>query len=45
MLISRMPPDQRERLRQAVQAELPLAPDGRVTVPAIATAVKGKVPA
>ncbi len=44
VLISRMPPDQRERVRQALQAELRPGADGRVTVPAVASAVKGKVP-
>jgi SAM-dependent methyltransferase len=45
MLISRMAPDQREAVRQALQAELRPGADGRVTVPAVASAVKGKVPA
>jgi ubiquinone/menaquinone biosynthesis C-methylase UbiE len=45
VLISRMPPDLRERVRQALAADLLPGADGRVTVPAVASAVKGKVPA
>jgi SAM-dependent methyltransferase len=44
VLIARMPPDQRERLRHALQAQLRPDADGRITVPGVATAVKGKVP-
>ncbi len=44
VLISRMPPDQRERVREALRGELASGVDGRVTVPAVASAVKGKVP-
>jgi SAM-dependent methyltransferase len=43
VLISHMPPDRRERVRQALQADLRPGADGRVTVPAVASAVKGKV--
>lgn len=43
VLISRMPPEQREKVRQALQSELRPGSDGRVTVPAVASAVKGKV--
>jgi SAM-dependent methyltransferase len=43
LLISRMPPDQRERVREALRGQLVSGVDGRVTVPAIASAVKGKV--
>lgn len=44
VLLSRMPPDQRERVRQALAADLRPGADGRVTVATIAAAVKGKVP-
>jgi hypothetical protein len=44
VLLSRMPPDQRERVRQALAADLRPSADGRVTVATIAAAVKGKVP-
>jgi ubiquinone/menaquinone biosynthesis C-methylase UbiE len=44
VLISRMPPDQRARMHEAVRAQLTPGADGRVSVPAIAAAVKGKVP-
>jgi len=43
VLISRMPPDEREKVHQALRAELRPGSDGRVTVPAVASAVKGKV--
>ena len=44
VLIARMPPEQREELRQALAADLRPGTDGRVAVPAVASAVKGKVP-
>ncbi len=44
MLISRMAPEQRERVHEALRAQLTPGTDGRVTVPAVASAVKGKVP-
>ena len=44
VLISRMPPDQRERMRLAVHSVLTPRPDGRITVPAVASADKGRVP-
>jgi ubiquinone/menaquinone biosynthesis C-methylase UbiE len=44
VLISRMPQDQRERLRTALRDQLRTEPDGRITVPGIASAVKGRVP-
>jgi SAM-dependent methyltransferase len=44
VLISRMPPDQRERVHETLRAQLTPGADGRVTVPAVASAVKGKVP-
>jgi len=44
MLISRMPPDQRSRMHDAVRAQLSPGADGRVSVPAVAAAVKGRVP-
>jgi hypothetical protein len=39
-----MSPETREKFRTALRAELPAAPDGRITVPAVASAVKGRVP-
>jgi SAM-dependent methyltransferase len=45
ILIARMPAEQRENLRRALDAELKPGPDGRVTVPATASAVKGTAPA
>jgi SAM-dependent methyltransferase len=45
VLISRMAPDQRERVHEALRMQLKPGADGRVTVPAVASAVKGKVPA
>jgi len=42
--ISRMTPETRERFRQALRAELPVGSDGRIHIPAVANAVKGRVP-
>jgi ubiquinone/menaquinone biosynthesis C-methylase UbiE len=44
LLIAKMSPETREKFRTALRAELPAAPDGRITVPAVASAVKGRVP-
>ena len=43
VLISRMAPDQREHVREALRGQLISGVDGRVTVPAVASAVKGRV--
>jgi len=43
VLIARMPAEQREKLRRALDAQLRPGPDGRITVPGVASAVKGKV--
>ena len=45
VLIARMPAEQRERLRRALDAELRPGSDGRITVPGVASAVKGKAAA
>ena len=42
--ISRMAPDVRERFRAALRDQLPAGADGRLRVPAVANAVKGRVP-
>ena len=44
VVISRMSPEARERLRNELRQELATGPDGRITVPGIASAVKGRVP-
>jgi len=44
MVIDRMSPDARERFRNELRQELPPGPDGRITVPGVASAVKGRVP-
>ncbi len=43
-MIARMAPEQREELRSAVRNQLSSGADGRITVPAVASAVKGRVP-
>lgn len=45
IIISRMAPDVRERFREALRAQLPAGADGRIIVPAVANAVKGRVAA
>jgi SAM-dependent methyltransferase len=46
ILISKMPPAEREQFRARLREQLPPpGADGRITVPAIANAVKGRVPA
>jgi ubiquinone/menaquinone biosynthesis C-methylase UbiE len=42
--ITRMAPETRERFRAALREHLPTGADGRIRVPAIANAVKGRVP-
>ena len=42
--ITRMAPEVRERFRAALSDQLPVGTDGRIRVPAIANAVKGRVP-
>jgi SAM-dependent methyltransferase len=44
LLITSLAPDVREQFRTKLRAELSPGADGRITVPAIANAVKGRVP-
>jgi ubiquinone/menaquinone biosynthesis C-methylase UbiE len=44
MVINRLSPEARERLRDALRHELTPGPDGRIAVPCVASAVKGRVP-
>lgn len=42
--ITRMAPETRERFRAALREQLPAGADGQIRVPAVANAVKGRVP-
>ncbi|KIZ35132.1 MULTISPECIES: methyltransferase domain-containing protein [Rhodopseudomonas] len=44
VLISQMPPQQRDALRARLREQLPIAADGSISYHAIANAVKGRVP-
>jgi ubiquinone/menaquinone biosynthesis C-methylase UbiE len=44
VMISKMPPEQREQVRLRLRDSLPIAADGRIAYRAFANAVKGRVP-
>jgi hypothetical protein len=44
VMISKMPPEQREQVRARLREILPVAADGRIAYRAFANAVKGRVP-
>ncbi len=44
VLISKMPPDKKEELRERLRTQLPIAADGRISYRAMANAVKGRAP-